>query len=147
MARVPSPALDPNLIPAGHDNVAIFACLPERSYWPPPECCRVVGNPADDISAFLRREQSLGGVADMLKHLWFAGAERLATPLHFHAAVGREITIADRMDLHLLWANKGRLFVKPVPRFLLDPAFRRSNLQCPELGGAEAAVDSVDRII
>lgn len=96
----------------------------------PGKC--VVGNPADDIPAFLRTELSLGGLADMLKHLWFAGTERPATPLHFHVAMSREIAIADRMDLHLLWSNKGRLFVKPVPRFLLDPAFCRSNLQCPD---------------
>jgi hypothetical protein len=95
----------------------------------------VVGNPADDIPAFLQRELSLGSLADMLKHLWFAGAERPATPLHFHVAMGREIAIADRMDLHLLWANNGRIFVKPVPHFLLDPAFCRSNLQCPNGGG------------
>lgn len=81
---------------------------------------RVVGNPADDIPAFLRRELSVGGLADMLKHLWFAGAERPATPLHFHVAMGREIAIVDRIDLHLLWLNRGRLFVKPIPRFLLD---------------------------
>jgi hypothetical protein len=46
--------------------------------------------------------------------------------------MGLEIVIADRMDLHLLWANNGRLFAKPVPHFLLDPAFCRSNLQCPD---------------
>ncbi|KAK3363904.1 hypothetical protein B0T25DRAFT_576367 [Lasiosphaeria hispida] len=84
---------------------------------------RVVCNPADDIPAFLRRELSLGGLAHMLKHLWFAGAELPATLLQVHVAMGRDITIADQMDLHLLWANNGRLFVKPVPRFLLDPAF------------------------
>lgn len=52
-------------------------------------------------------------------------------PLHFHIAMGREIVVADRMDLHLLWTNRGRLFVKPIPRFLLDPAFCQSHLQCP----------------
>ncbi|KAK0722209.1 hypothetical protein B0T26DRAFT_701817 [Lasiosphaeria miniovina] len=36
------------------------------------------------------------------------------------------------MDLHLLWDNGGRLFLKPVPRFLLDPTFWRSNLRCPD---------------
>ncbi|KAK4116037.1 hypothetical protein N656DRAFT_774228 [Canariomyces notabilis] len=35
------------------------------------------------------------------------------------------------MDLHLLWAKEGRLFVKPIPRFLLDPAFCQRHLQCP----------------
>jgi len=93
---------------------------------------RVVGNPADDIPAFLGTQLSLGGLADMLKHLWLAGAERPATPLHFHVALGRQIAIVDRMDLHLLWYNKGRLFVKSVPRFLLDPTFCSSNLQCPD---------------
>ena len=83
-----------------------MACqLPIATTWPPRK--RVVGNPADDIPAFLLRELSLGGLSDMLKRLWFAGAERPATPLHFHVAMGREIAIAGRMDLHLLWANKG----------------------------------------
>ncbi|GAB1317485.1 Subtilisin-like serine protease [Madurella fahalii] len=46
--------------------------------------------------------------------------------------MGRETAVVDRMDLHLLWANEGRLFVKPVPRFLLDLVFCQRNLQCPE---------------
>ncbi|KAF2627086.1 hypothetical protein BU25DRAFT_440297 [Macroventuria anomochaeta] len=93
---------------------------------------RVVGDPAEDTTAFLRRELSLGSLADMLRHLGFAGAKRPAKPLHFQMVLSREIIVVDRMDLHLLWTNKGRLFVKPVPRFLLDPAFCRTNLQCPD---------------
>lgn len=76
---------------------------------------RVVGNPA---------ELSLRSLDDMLRHLWFAGARRPAMPLHFHAAIGREITVVDRMDLHL-WTREGKLLVKPIPRFLLDPAVSR----------------------
>ncbi|KAK4206806.1 hypothetical protein QBC37DRAFT_487916 [Rhypophila decipiens] len=93
---------------------------------------RVVGNPVEDTPAFLQRELSLGDLADMLRHLWFAGARRPAIPLHFHAAVGREITVVDRMDLHLLWTSDGKLLVKPIPRFLLHPVFCQSNLQCPK---------------
>ncbi|KAK3320046.1 hypothetical protein B0T19DRAFT_451394 [Cercophora scortea] len=91
----------------------------------------VVANPAADIPAFLQRELSVGALGDMLEHLWFAGARRPATPLQFHVAMGREIMVADRMDLHLLWDNGGRLFLKPVTRFLLDPTFWRNNLRCP----------------
>jgi hypothetical protein len=29
----------------------------------------------------------------------------------------------EQMDLHLLWANDGRLFIKPLSRFLLNPEF------------------------
>lgn len=38
------------------------------------------------------------------------------------AKVDKNNTIADRMDLHLLWTIKRKLFVKPIARFLLDPA-------------------------
>lgn len=67
----------------------------------------------------------------MLQHLWFAGAKHAPRQLHFQVAVGREIVIVDRMDLHLLWANDGRLFLKPIPRFLLHPQFWHDNLNCP----------------
>ncbi|OIW22729.1 hypothetical protein CONLIGDRAFT_637993 [Coniochaeta ligniaria NRRL 30616] len=63
-------------------------------------------------------------------------------PLHFHVAIGRDIVLADRMDLHLLWTNEGRLFVKPVPRFLLDPAFCQSNLQCPNTCPCDTPADT-----
>jgi hypothetical protein len=63
-------------------------------------------------------------------------------PLHFHIAMGREIVVVYRMDLHLLWTNEGRLFVKPIPRFLLDPAFHRTNLQCPKVCPCDTLVDT-----
>lgn len=34
------------------------------------------------------------------------------------------------MDLHLLWANDGRFFIKPLPGFLLDPNVWSENLGC-----------------
>lgn len=67
----------------------------------------------------------------MLQHLWFAGAKHAARQLHFQVAVGRQIVVVDRMDLHLVWDNDGRIFLKPIPRFLLDPEFWQTNLQCP----------------
>ena len=35
------------------------------------------------------------------------------------------------MDLHLLWTNDGRMFIKPLPRYLLSPEFWIENLCCP----------------
>lgn len=93
---------------------------------------RAVGDPAADVPAFLQSELSLGGLPGLLKHLWFAGAARPAIPLHSHVARGREITVLDQMDRHLLTDDsEGRLFVKPVPCFLLSPTFCQENLQCP----------------
>ncbi|KAK3898053.1 hypothetical protein C8A05DRAFT_19295 [Staphylotrichum tortipilum] len=94
---------------------------------------RAVGDPAEDVPAFLQSELSLGGLPGLLKHLWFAGAARPAMPLHLHVARGREIVVLDQMHMHLLSTNdsEGRLFVKPVPRFLLSLKFCQENLQCP----------------
>ncbi|RDW67568.1 subtilisin-like serine protease [Coleophoma cylindrospora] len=91
---------------------------------------RNVSDPNKNIKSFLKTELSLGHLDGMQKHLWFAGARHRATQLHFQIAIGREIVISDRMDLHLLWDNR-RVFLKPIPRFLLDPAFWKSNLTCP----------------
>ncbi|KAH8902933.1 hypothetical protein BR93DRAFT_987608, partial [Coniochaeta sp. PMI_546] len=107
---------------------------------------RAVGNPVEDTSAFLRSELSLGGLPDMLRHLWFAGAKRPAMPLHLHAAMGYEIVVSDRMDLHLLWTNAGRIFFKPVPRFLFHLAFCQSNLQCPDGCRCDAPADTCQAI-
>lgn len=43
-------------------------------------------------------------------------------PLHVQRIKLRDIVVAEQMDLHLVWSPK-RIFVKPVPRFLLDPQF------------------------
>ncbi|KAF1365073.1 hypothetical protein EJ07DRAFT_162034 [Lizonia empirigonia] len=92
----------------------------------------VISDPTEDISAFLQTELSLGSLDKMLRHLGFAGAKRPAKPLHYHTVLNREIVAVNRMDLHLLWTNEGTLFIKPIPRFLLDPAFCRDNLKCPQ---------------
>ncbi|RLL95028.1 hypothetical protein CFD26_101706 [Aspergillus turcosus] len=43
-------------------------------------------------------------------------------PLHHQLLLGREIFIIERMDMHLVW-TRSRIFLKPVPRFLLEPCF------------------------
>ncbi|EPE07011.1 subtilisin-like serine protease [Ophiostoma piceae UAMH 11346] len=91
---------------------------------------RVVVDPVNGVPQFLDMELSLGYLGEILHHLWFAGSKHPATQLHFQVAMGREIIVADRIDLHLLWENNSRLFIKPIPRFLLYPSFWRDNLAC-----------------
>lgn len=92
---------------------------------------RLVADPDNDVSAFLHNELSLGRLGEMMQHLWFAGAQRTPRQLHFQVAVGRQIVVVDRMDLHLIWDNDGRIFVKPIPKFLLDLEFWQNELTCP----------------
>jgi hypothetical protein len=125
---------------------SIIDPLPATYHYHDASGKRVVGNPVEDTAAFLRRELSLGSLGDMLSYLWLAGARRPAMPLHFHVAMNRSIVIVDRMDLHLLWTNEGRLFVKPIPRFLLDPVFCRVNLQCIDICTCDSRTDVCQKI-
>ena len=104
-----------------------------------------VGDPAEDTAEFLRMELCLGSLVGMLRHLWFAGAKRPAMPLHYHLALGRELAVVERMDLHLLWTYDGKLFVKPVPHFLLDPAFCKMNLRCLSICSCDDSTDVCQR--
>ncbi|KAJ5618523.1 hypothetical protein N7528_006634 [Penicillium herquei] len=85
--------------------------------------------PSNDVEGFLVKDLSLGKLND-LKHLWFAGAVRRAIPLHEQIVIGRDIVITERMGLHLLWKNDRRLFIKPLPCYLLQPSFWRKYLCC-----------------
>ncbi|KAL6231122.1 hypothetical protein BDW75DRAFT_248106 [Aspergillus navahoensis] len=85
--------------------------------------------PGKNVEQFLVKELSLGKL-EVLKHLWYAGAVRSAKPLHEQIRIGQEIVIAERMDLHLLWTNDRKLFIKPLPCFLLKPGFWRTYFCC-----------------
>ncbi|KAK2594839.1 hypothetical protein QQS21_007467 [Conoideocrella luteorostrata] len=91
---------------------------------------RAVADPCENITDFLETELSLGALDDMQRHLWFAGSRRPAVQLHFQVAMGREIVVAERMDLHLLCGSEGRIFMKPIPRFLLHDNNWESFLKC-----------------
>lgn len=45
------------------------------------------------------------------------------SPLHHQIVRQREIVITEKMGLHLLW-HKNRIFIKPLPSYLLDDKFR-----------------------
>ncbi|EFX04725.1 subtilisin-like serine protease [Grosmannia clavigera kw1407] len=126
-----SPASWP--IPAsGFGKYGTADILPASYHYRTPDRKQEVLDPTTNIPKFLRTALSLGALEPMLKHLWFAGAKHPPKQLHFQVAIGREIAVVDRMDLHLFWDNNGRFFVKPLPRFLLDPEFCEEHLKCPD---------------
>jgi hypothetical protein len=86
-----------------------------------------VADPAIDVTEFIKSDLSLGGLENM-RYLGLAGARHPATQLHIHAAMCREIIPVDRMDLHLLLKNDGKFYIKPLPRYLLDPEFWKAYL-------------------
>lgn len=105
--------------------------LPASYHYYEASVKRLVADPTNDMSAFFHNELSLGRLGGMQQHLWFVGAKHAARQLHLQVSVGRQIVVLDRMDLHLVWDNDGRIFIKPIPMFLLDPGFWDIHLQCP----------------
>lgn len=51
--------------------------------------------------------------------------------LSYQQALGLEITVIEKMDMHLLY-SKEKIFVKPLPRYLLEPNFWEEFLECPK---------------
>ena len=65
----------------------------------------------------------------MHRWLWFAGRPMPPRPLHYQLLLRRDIFVTERMDQHLIWFEN-RIFLKPIPRFLLEPPFWTAVLAC-----------------
>ncbi|CAG8980792.1 hypothetical protein HYALB_00003717 [Hymenoscyphus albidus] len=74
---------------------------------------------------------SVARLNGITKHLWIAGRPQASSlhksPLHRLKATGSEFVIYEQADLHLLWRN-GMIYLKPLPRFLLNYEFWRDEL-------------------
>ncbi|KAI6777607.1 uncharacterized protein J7T54_002871 [Emericellopsis cladophorae] len=93
--------------------------------------------PEDDLTtpaphsvlACVDAELDLRRLADIHHWLWIAGRPMPPRPLHQQRLLNREIVITERLDQHLVWGD-GRILVKPLPRFLLEPRFWVEHLGC-----------------
>ncbi len=79
------------------------------------------------LSKYLRWELDLSRLDEIHDHLWLAGRPSSVRALHRQIMIGREITITEQADLHLVW-QESRIYLKPMPGFLLDFGFWKNNL-------------------
>ncbi|KAF1937379.1 hypothetical protein EJ02DRAFT_385752 [Clathrospora elynae] len=79
----------------------------------------------------LKYELGVDRLNDIHSWLWTAGRPMPPRELHHQKLLGREIVVTERMDMHLVWC-KTRIFVKPLPRFLLESRFWTDHLSCKE---------------
>jgi hypothetical protein len=82
----------------------------------------------DDLD-YIQTELGLPRLQAIGHWLWLAGRPSAPRPLHNQLLLNREIFITERMDMHAVWTT-GRIFLKPMPRFLLEPSFWREHLAC-----------------
>lgn len=73
----------------------------------------------------------------MHRMLWLAGLPRPARPLHRQILLNRSIVITERPDEHLVW-HESRIFLKPLPKYLLNFSFWERHL-CTEKALFECA--------
>ncbi|KAJ3488537.1 hypothetical protein NLG97_g6182 [Lecanicillium saksenae] len=85
----------------------------------------------EHVTACVEDELDLRRLASISNWLWVAGVPLPPRALHHQLLLGREIFVTERMDMHLVWTG-GRVFLKPIPRFLLDSAFWARYLCCRE---------------
>ncbi|KAI0169703.1 hypothetical protein GGR52DRAFT_581018 [Hypoxylon sp. FL1284] len=64
-------------------------------------------------SCFLQKEFLVKRLNDVQDWLWICDHQ---------AVISRDITITENPELHLVW-SKNRIFLKPIPPYLLDPDF------------------------
>ncbi|KAK6353700.1 hypothetical protein TWF696_005661 [Orbilia brochopaga] len=85
--------------------------------------------PSYDDLEFLQRELLVKRLDDVQKHLWLVGRPMPPRPLHYQLVLSRNIVITEAMDLHLVWSGS-RIFLKPIPAYLLDSDFWATHLLC-----------------
>ncbi|KAI1351744.1 hypothetical protein F5Y01DRAFT_108153 [Xylaria sp. FL0043] len=76
---------------------------------------------------FLSDELLVNRINDVQDWLWVCGRPMPPRPLHHQVAISRDITITENPELHLLWSGK-RIFLKPLPSWLLEPEFWTSHI-------------------
>ena len=82
----------------------------------------------DDVS-WIESELDLERLYRIKPWFWMVGRPTPPRPLHHQKLLGREIFITEQMDMHLVW-TAGYMYLKPLPRFLLEPQFWTGFLSC-----------------
>ncbi|KAL6409901.1 uncharacterized protein AUP68_06303 [Ilyonectria robusta] len=83
-------------------------------------------------SADAKDDLSVKRLNDIHGWLWLAGRPMPPRPLSYQQASSREIILNEKADMHLVWAIPRRIFLKPIPRYLLDYHFWQDNLATQE---------------
>jgi hypothetical protein len=78
---------------------------------------------------FLEYDLGVARLNRIHKWLWLAGLRRHPRPLHQQKSESREIMLVERMDMHLVWIDN-TIYLKPIPRYLLDNNSWQSSLRC-----------------
>ncbi|OIW25764.1 hypothetical protein CONLIGDRAFT_582661 [Coniochaeta ligniaria NRRL 30616] len=83
----------------------------------------------DEVHRFLSAFFDLSRFNTIRKMLWLIAVHGAPRSLYYQKFLRRDIVLTEELDLHLVWA-KSRIFVKPLPDFLLNYDFWEANISC-----------------
>ncbi|KAI1817169.1 hypothetical protein GGS20DRAFT_78018 [Poronia punctata] len=83
--------------------------------------------PSAQDAEFLSGELLVKKLNAIQDWLWVCGRPMPPRPLHHQIVISRDIVLTENPELHLIWSNH-RIFIKPLPSWLLDPDFWTENL-------------------
>jgi hypothetical protein len=87
----------------------------------------------NEVHRFLYACFDLSRFNAISKILWLIAVHGAPRSLYYQKFLRRELVIAEDLDLHLVWA-KSRIFIKPLPDFLLNYDFWEAYICCePQL--------------
>ncbi|KAH7115553.1 hypothetical protein EDB81DRAFT_621919, partial [Dactylonectria macrodidyma] len=92
------------------------------------------------VTPCVEKELDLQRLASIHSWLWVTGRDMPPRPLHHQLVLGRGIVIMERMDIHLV-STTGRMFLKPIPHFLLEPQLWTKYLSCGRECGCSSDKD------
>ncbi|KAJ0362696.1 hypothetical protein COL26b_013263 [Colletotrichum chrysophilum] len=84
--------------------------------------CLTATHQSTDIRRWVSEEVDVDRLDDIHEWLWVVGRPMPPRPLHHQRLLNRAIVVTERPDMHLVWTSD-RIFLKPLPRFLLDARF------------------------
>ena len=86
-------------------------------------------NSADSLTESLLHDLRPAKLNRLAPHLWLCSTPTYTNipALHENIVHGRGIIVSEIPDLHLVWSN-GRIFVKPLPSYLISYDFWTNNL-------------------
>jgi len=81
------------------------------------------------IQEFLRKEFLLKDLEEIARHLWMMSKQdsKNISPLHRQLVKNRNIIVTEDPRLHLIWYHD-RIFIKPLPKYLLSHKFWKMHL-------------------
>lgn len=81
-----------------------------------------------ESESYLFTQLSVAEIDIMEPHLWIAGLHAgKVRPLHRQKLVRRDIVIAEKVNLHLIW-DRDSIFLKPIPHALLHYQFFKDHI-------------------